>query len=183
MAYAEAFETDSMSVLIDGIVYKYALFLLEFSPNNYAKEFLKEIITRKLSNYLIIRIENIVKDAHFRSEKYETDLPTRVAMKNSTNEIVEENGSLLFNFVDQQVHYPYKNRHIRSEVKNIVSSLFSIFHLPKEYVEQKTKKGIEVIDSLPPPRVSPYLDEDEVRRSNETQMEIYNYVAELNTSA
>lgn len=45
VTYAEAFETDSMSVLIEGIVNKYALFLLEFSPNNYAKEFLKEIIT------------------------------------------------------------------------------------------------------------------------------------------
>ena len=74
------------------------------------------IITRKPSNYLIIRIENRVKDAYFRSEKYETDLPTHVAVKNSTNEIVEENGSLLFSFVDEQVNYPYKNRHIRNEI-------------------------------------------------------------------
>jgi hypothetical protein len=82
-----------------------------------------------------------------------------------------------------KANYPYKNRHIRNEVKNIVSCLFSIYHLPKEYVEQWIKKEIEFIDSLPPPRVSPYLDEDEVRRSNETQKEIFNYVAELNTSA
>jgi hypothetical protein len=87
-----------------------------------------------------------------------------------------------FNFLSEQVNYPYKNRHIRYEVKNIVSCLFSIFHLPKEYVEQWVKKEIEFSENLPPPKVSPYFDEDEVRRTNETQREIYNYVAELNAS-
>jgi hypothetical protein len=183
MVYAEGFERDSMSILIDGIVNKYALFLLEFSPNNYAKEFLKEIITRKLSNYLLIRIESIVKDGYFRNDKYEIDRPEQVATKNRINEMVEENCSLLFNFLDEQVNYPYKNQHIRNEVKSIVSCLFSIFHLPKERVKQKIKEEIEFIEGLPPPKVSPYLDEDEVKRSNETQREIYNYVAELNASA
>jgi hypothetical protein len=96
VVYAEGFERDSMSVLIDGIVNKYALFLLEFSPNSYAKEFLREIITRKLSNYLLIRIESIVKDEHFRSEEYEVNLPRQMVTKNRINEVVEENGSLLF---------------------------------------------------------------------------------------
>jgi hypothetical protein len=159
------------------------LFLLEFSPNNYAKEFLKEIITRKLSNYLLIRIESIVKDGYFRNDKYEIDLPEQVATKNRINEMVEENSSLFFNFLDDQVNYPYKNQHIRNEVKSIISCLFSIFHLPKERVKQKIKEEIEFIEGLPPPKVSPYLDEDEVKRSNETQREIYNYVAELNASA
>jgi DNA-binding MarR family transcriptional regulator len=181
--FAEAFESDSMSVLIDGIIRKYALFLLEFSPNNFAKDFLKEIITRKLSNYLIIRIENIVKDAYFRSEKYAIDLPKHVTMKNRTNEMVEEISSLFFYFVKEQVNYTYKNRHIRNEVKNIVSSLFSIFHLPKESIEQKLKEEIEFIETHPPRKISPYLDVDQVRRSNEIQMEIYNYVGELNISA
>ena len=180
---AEAFESDSMSVLIDGIVRKYALFLLEFSPNNYAKDFLKEIITRKLSNYLIIRIENTVKDAYSRSKKYEINLPEHVAMKNRINEMVEENSSLFFYFVDEQVNYPYKNRHICNEVKNIVSSLFSIFHLPKESIEQKLKEEIEFRESHPHPKDIPYFDEYEFKSTEETQMEIYNYVAELNTSA
>jgi hypothetical protein len=176
-AWAWMFERDSISVLIDGIVNKYALFKLEFSLNNYAKEFLKEIITRKLSKYLLIRIEDTVKDEYIRSEKYEIDLPKQVATKNRINEMIEKNGFLFFYFLDRQI--PYSNRHIRNEVKNIVSSLFSIFHLPMEYVEQKIKNPLT-------PRGNPYLDEDkdEVRSEvRSAQREIYSYVAELNTSA
>jgi hypothetical protein len=180
--FAEAFESDSMSVLIDGIIRKYALFLLEFTPNNFAKDFLKEIITRRLSNYLIIRIENMVKDAYLRSEKYEIDLPKHVTMKNKSNEMIEEISSLFFYFVKEQVNYTYKNRHIRNEVKNVISSLYSIFHLPKESIDQKLKEVIEFRESHPHPKNIPYFDEYEFKRTEEIQMEIYNYVGELNRS-
>ena len=63
------------------------------------------------------------------------------------------------------------------------SRTFSIFHLPKEYVEQWIKEETEEINSLPPPKVSPYLDEAEVKRIHDTLRKIYNYVAELNASA
>jgi hypothetical protein len=180
--FAEAFESDSMSVLIDGITRKYALFLLEFSPNKFAKDLLKEIITRRLSNFLIIRIENIIKEAHFRRENYEIDLPKPVTMKNKTNEMIEEISSLFFYFVKEQVNYTYKNRHIRNEVKNVISSLYSIFHLPKESIDQKLKEVIEFRESHPHPRDIPYFDEYEFKRTEEIQMEIYNYVGELNRS-
>ena len=178
--YAEAFERDSISILIDGIANKYALFLLESSPNNYAKEFLNEITTRRLSHYMLIRIESIVRDEHFRSDKYEIK---QIVTKNRINEMVEENGLLFFDFLEGQVYIPYNYRHIRNEVKNIIACLFSIFHLPKEYVERRVKKEIEKMDRLPPPKVSPYLDEAEVKRNADTKRRIYNYVAELNTSA
>ena len=105
---------------------------------------------------MLIRIESIVRDEHFRSDKYEIN---QMVTKDRINEMVEENGLLFFDFLEGQVYIPYNYRHIRNEVKNIIACLFSIFHLPKEYVERRIKKEIEKIDSLPPPKVSPYLDE------------------------
>ena len=74
LGYAEDFGSDSLSVLLDGIVNKYALFLLEFSPNSHAKEFLKEVIIRQLSNYLLLKVETIVKEEYFRCKKCGMDL-------------------------------------------------------------------------------------------------------------
>ena len=111
------------------------------------------------------------------------DLSKEVTVQHRIKEMTEENGSRLFDFLDDYVHIPFNNRHIGNEVKHIVSCLISVFHLPKDYVEWKIKKIIEEIESLPRPRVSPYLDETEVMRNIDTYKKIYNYVAELNASA
>jgi hypothetical protein len=183
LIYAKGFERDSVSVLIEGIANKYAMLLLKFRPNRHAKEFLKEITVRELSNYLLIKVESTVKDEHFGSERHEIDHPERIETKNGINEMIDVNGKLLFAFLDEQVYTAFSNRHICNEVKDIISCLFSIFHLPKEYVEQWIKEETEEINSLPPPKVSPYLDEAEVKRIHDTLRKIYNYVAELNASA
>ena len=69
LGYAQDIGSDSLSGLLDGIVNKYALFLLEFSPNSHAKEFLKEVIIRRLSKYLLLKVETIVKYDYLRCEK------------------------------------------------------------------------------------------------------------------
>ena len=121
----------------------------------------------------------------FKCEKCGMDLSKQVTAQHRINEMIEENGSRLFNSLKDYA-YLFNNRHIKDEVKGIVSCLFSIFHLPKKYVEREVKKeieGIEEIESLPSPRVSSYLDEAEVKRNLDTEKKIYNYVAELNASA
>ena len=183
LGFAEAFERDSISLLIDEIGNKYAMFLLKFNPNSYAREYLKEVITRQLSRYLLLKVETLVEDNYFRCEKCGIDLSKQVTTKHRTNEIIEENGLRLFDFLDDYMYILFNNRHFSNDVRGILSSLFSVVHLPKEYVEQKVKKIIEEIESLPRPRVSPYLDEIEVMRNIDTYKKIYNYVAELNASA
>jgi DNA-binding MarR family transcriptional regulator len=172
--YAADFEEDSLSVLIDGILNKHALFLLEFHPNRYAKEFLNEVISRRLSNYLLMKTEGKVKDEHFRCKKCGHDISNQVRIYGT----IEENGIRLFNFLEDYVHIPFSNRHISNQVQDILNCLFSVFRLPKEHIEQKIKE----IESLPPPRVSPYLDEAEAKRNIDTRKKLYNYVAGLNAS-
>lgn len=185
LGYAEDFVSDSLSVLLDGIVNKYASYLLEFSPNDHAKEFLNEVIIRRLSNYLLLKVETIVKEEHLKCEKCGMDLSKHVTARHRINEMVEENGSRLFISLNDWA-YPFNNKHIKDEVKDIISCLFSIFHLPKKYVEQEVKKQIEAIEELeshPSSRVGSHLDEAEVKRNLDTQKRIYNYVAQLNASA
>jgi hypothetical protein len=188
LGYAEDFVSNSLSVLSDGILDKYALFLLEFDPNSHAKEFLKEVVIDRLSKYLLLRVETIVKEEHLKCEcGCGKDLSKQVTARHRINEIVEENGSRLFTpLIDYT--YPFNNRHIKDEVKSIVSCLFSIFHLPKKYVEQEVKKNIEQIEEIeshPSSKVSSrlHLDETQVKRNLATEKSIYNYVAELNASA
>jgi DNA-binding transcriptional regulator GbsR (MarR family) len=186
--YAENFVSDSLLALLDGIVNKYALFLLEFSPNDHAKEFLKEVIIRRLSNYLLLKVETIVKEVHLVCEcGCGKDLSKQATTRYRINEMVEENGSRLFNSLKDWA-FPFNNKHIEDEVKGVISCLFSIFHLPKKYVEQEVKENIEQIEEIeshPSSKVSSrlHLDETQVKRNLATEKSIYNYVAELNASA
>ena len=93
--YAEDFVSSSLSVLLDGIVNKYALFLLEFNPNSHAKEFLKEVIIHRLSNYLLLKVETMVKEEHIVAKccGCDADLSKQVTARYRINEMVEENGS------------------------------------------------------------------------------------------
>jgi hypothetical protein len=183
LGYAEDFVSDSLSVLLDGIVNKYALFMFQFSPNIHAKEFLKEVIIGRLSDYLLLKAETVVKEEHLKCEcGCGKDLSKQVTARHRINEMVDENGSRLFNSLHDWA-YLFSNGHINDEVRNIVSCLFSIFHLPKKYIEQEVKWNIEEIEEIDPSsRVSSHLDEAEIKRNLDTEKRIYNYVAELNAS-
>ena len=174
LGYAQDIGSDSLSVLLDGIANKYALFLLEFSPNSHAKEFLKEVIIRRLSKYLLLKVETMVKYDNFRCEKCGMDLSEQVTAQHRIKEMIEENGLRLFNFLEDYVHIPFNNRHIGNEVKDIVSCLFSVFHLPKDYVEWKIEESIEVLKNA---RTNRYvIDEAQAKRNIKSQI---NYLAEL----
>jgi hypothetical protein len=178
LGYAEDLGNDSLSVLLDGIVNKYALFLLEFSPNSYAKEFLKEIIIRRLSKYLLLKVESMVRYDNFRCEKCGMDLSEKVTAQHRIKEMTEENGLRLFNFLEDYVHIPFNNRHISNEVKDIVSCLFSVFHLPKDYVEWKIEENIEVCKNASTNNL--VIDEAQAKRNIESQI---NYLTELKALA
>ena len=170
LGYAQDFVSDSLSVLLDGIANKYALFLLEFSPNSHAKEFLKEIIIRQLSNYLLLKVETIVKEEYFKCKKCGMDHSKEVTAQHRIKEMIEENGLRLFDFLEDEVHIPFNNRHIGIEVKDIVSCLFSVFHLPKDYVEWKIEENIEVLKKA---RIN---NEAQAKRNIKSKI---NYLAQL----
>ena len=171
---AEDLGNDLLSVLLDGIVNKYALFLLEFNPNSLAKEFLSEVVIGRLSKYLLLKVESIVKYDYFRCEKCGMDLSEKVTAQHRIKEMTEENGSRLFDFLDDYVHIPFNNRHIGNEVKHIVSCLISVFHLPKDYVERKIEENIEVLKNA---RTSQLVIDDAQAKIN-IQSRI-NYLSEL----
>ena len=173
LGYAQDIGSDSLSVLLDGIVNKYALFLLEFSPNSHAKEFLKEVIIRRLSKYLLLKVETIVKYDYLRCEKCGMDLSEQVTAQHRIKEMIEENGLRLFDFLDDYVHIPFNNRHIGNEVKDIVSCLFLILHLPKDYVEWKIEENIEVIKNA--------RTNNEIVQAKRNIKSRINYLAELKT--
>jgi hypothetical protein len=43
---------------------------------------------------------------------------------------------------------PFSNRHIKDEIKSILGCLFSIFHLPRNYIESKLKESIEQCNKI-----------------------------------
>jgi hypothetical protein len=90
------FVSDSLSVLSDSIVNKYALFILQFSPNIHAKEFLKEVIIRQLSKFLLLKVETTVKEESVKCEKCSMDLSKQITVKHRIDEIVEENGMVIY---------------------------------------------------------------------------------------
>lgn len=130
-------------------------------------------------------IDTTVKEESAKCKKCGMDLSKLVTARHRINELVEENGSRLFTSL-LDYSYPFNNRHIKNEVKGIVSCLFSIFYLPKKYVEQEVKRNIELIEEIesdPSSRVNSRVDEAEVKRNLNHEKTLYNYVAELNTSA
>jgi hypothetical protein len=176
LGYAEDFVSDSLSVLLDGIVNKYALFMLQFSPNNHAKEFLKEVIIHRLSDYLLLMVETMVKEEYYKCKKCGMDLSKQITARHRINEMVEENGSRLFTFLEDYVEYPFNNRHIKDGVKETVSCLFSIFHLSGNYIELEIKKEIELLNKE---INDPVVDEARARNIKSK----INYLAELKTLA
>ena len=94
----------------------------------------------------------------------------QVTAQHRIKEMIEENGLRLFDFLDDDVHIPFNNRHIGNEVKDIVSCLFSVFHLPKDYVEWKIEENIEVLKNA--------RTNNEAQAKRNIQSKI-NYLAEL----
>ena len=178
LGYAQDIGSDSLSVLLDGIVNKYALFLLEFSPNSHAKEFLKEIIIRQLSNYLLAKVETIVKEEDFKCKKCGMDHSKEVTAKHRIKEMIEENGLRLFDFLEDDVRIPFNNRHIGNEVKDMVSGLFSVFHLPKDYIEWKIQESVAVLKNSRTNQLG--IDEAQAKRNIKSKI---NYLAELKSLA
>lgn len=177
LGYAEDFVSDSLSILSEGILNKYALFLLEFDPNSRAEEFLKEVIIHRLSKYLLLRVETIVKEHHLKCEKCGMDLSKQVTARHRIDEMIEENGSRLFNFLEDYVQIPFNNRHIKDEVKGIISCLFSTFHLSRSYIESKLEESIEQCNKV----MTSHQVIDETRARN-IKSEI-NYLADLKALA
>ena len=168
LGYAQDIGSDSLSIFLDGIANKYALFLLEFGPNSHAKEFLKEVVIRRLSKYLLLKVETMVKYDNFRCEKCGMDLSEQVTAQHRIKEVIEENGLRLFNFLEDYVHIPFNNRHIGNEVKDIVSCLFLILHLPKDYVESKIEESIKVLKTAKTSQL--VIDEAQAKRNIKSQI-------------
>ena len=78
-------------------------------------------------------------------------------------------------FLGDYVQYPFNNRHINDGVKDIVNCLFSIFHLPANYVESEIEERIELCNKA----MNDLVDET---RARNIKSEI-NYLAELKALA
>ena len=94
-----------------------------------------------------------------------------VTAQHRIKEMIEENGLRLFDFLEDYVHIPFNNRHIGNEVKDIVSCLISVFHLPKDYVEWKIEESIKVLQNA-----RTILMSAQTKRTIESKI---NYLAEL----
>lgn len=175
--YATDFETGSLSVLIEGIVNRYALFLLKFDPNKYAKELLEEVVIRRLSNYLLTKVESVVKNEYYICKNCGGELKSAL-VRHRIDEMVDESGSRLFNFLGDYVYILFNNRHISNEVKDVINCLFSVIHLPEEYVKQKINEEIEILNSS---KIGGYTHEEMATIDN--QKKLFNYLSKLDVSA
>jgi hypothetical protein len=81
------------------------------------------VIIDKISNYLITRIENKVKE-------YTCQDCGKTGYR--INEITEENGDRLFDLISDYVHIPFNIRFITNEVGEVIRCLFSIIDLPQK---------------------------------------------------
>ena len=182
--YVGNFAITCLSVASDVITNTYGLCLLQFNPNESAKELLMKVMMYKLSRYLQIGIENYVYELISKNSGAKRSLDKEEMRKYGSNEIVDENSRRLFGIIGDFWHIPFNNRFITKEVQDIIRCLFLITDLPKEVMEQGIKQLIK--DSEDYKKLQPIMDIqllNEVEGKNvHSRKRLYAFCAQLSKS-
>jgi len=184
--YIENFAISCLSVAVDVITNTYALCILQFDPNESAKELLMKVMMYKLSLYLQMRIEYEVNNRYriiCKNCGAKPSLGKEEMRKQCSNEIVEENSRRLFGIIGDFWHIPFNNRFITKEVQDIIRCLFLITDLPKEVMEQEIKQLINDSEDYKkldgPPRFSIQLLNEIEGKNIHSRKRLYTFCAEL----
>jgi hypothetical protein len=141
------FAITCLEVAVYIITNTYGLYLLQFNPNESAKELLTKLMIHKLASYLQMGIENKVNIQYICTNCGTKDRIGEKGMRKvGINEIVDENSRWLFDIIDEW-NIPFNNRFVTKEVQDIIRYLFLITDLPAEVREQKIKEEIQIIQA------------------------------------
>ena len=164
---ASYFEREILSMLIEGVTIRYALLLLRFNPNKIAKEILIKAVINILTKYLLVRLENLVDNELFKCVYCGANFPKKDIAKHRVSEMAEDFGIDVFDFIDDFAASLINSRFINEELKNVITSFFSVIQLPKKSIIKHIKQEEEI------------LNEADAKLPNNENNENYNQVLSL----